>query len=276
MADEMLKNAQPQELESQIGEEDGLKEQLLRMCRQNKLAAFSAVLILVVILMAIFAPVLAPYGEAEQDLISRLQGPSAAHWFGTDELGPRCVLPYSVWLAPLAYHRHSAQHHLAGGGHLLWPAGRLLWRLGGLCHHAPGGYHAVHPVPAAGHGGYVHPGPVHRQPVYRAFPHQLASVARVVARQTLSLKESRYVEAARSIGVSNGKIMLKHILPNCIPSLIVLFTLNVPSAILSESSLSFLGIGAQPPAASWGLWINQSKQFCSPSPGWPWHPALPL
>ena len=70
MADEMLKNAQPQELESQIGEEDGLKERLLRMCRQNKLAAFSAVLILVVILMAIFAPVLAPYGEAGQDLIS--------------------------------------------------------------------------------------------------------------------------------------------------------------------------------------------------------------
>ena len=87
MADEMLKNAQPQELESQIGEEDSLKEQLLRMCRQNKLAAFSAALILVVILIAIFAPVLAPYGEAEQDLISRLQGPSAAHWFGTDELG---------------------------------------------------------------------------------------------------------------------------------------------------------------------------------------------
>ena len=66
-----------------------------------------------------------------------------------------------------------------------------------------------------------------------------ASVARVVRSQTLSLKESEYVEAARSIGVSNGKIMLKHILPNCIPSLIVLFTLNVPSAILSESSLSF-------------------------------------
>lgn len=75
MADEMLKNAQPQELESQIGEEDGLKEQLLRMCRQNKLAAFSAVLILVVILIAIFAPVLAPYGEAEQDLISPFAGP---------------------------------------------------------------------------------------------------------------------------------------------------------------------------------------------------------
>ena len=66
---------------------------------------------------------------------------------------------------------------------------------------------------------------------------------------------------------ATAKIMLKHILPNCIPSLIVLFTLNVPSAILSESSLSFLGIGAQPPAASWGLMVNQSKQFFV-------HPAL--
>ena len=93
-----------------------------------------------------------------------------------------------------------------------------------------------------------------------------ASVARVVRSQTLSLKESEYVEAARLIGVSNGKIMLKHILPNCIPSLIVLFTLNVPSAILSESSLSFLGIGAQPPAASWGLMVNQSKQFLFTQP----------
>ena len=93
-----------------------------------------------------------------------------------------------------------------------------------------------------------------------------ASVARVVRSQTLSLKESEYVEAARLIGVSNGKIMLKHILPNCIPSMIVLLTLNGPSARLSESSLSFLGIGAQPPAASWGLMVNQSKQFLFTQP----------
>lgn len=93
-----------------------------------------------------------------------------------------------------------------------------------------------------------------------------ASVARVVRSQTLSLKESEYVEAAQSIGVSRFNIMRRHILPNCIPSLIVLFTLNVPAAILSESSLSFLGIGAQPPAASWGLMVNQSKQFLFTQP----------
>ncbi|MGN0975109.1 MAG: ABC transporter permease, partial [Gemmiger sp.] len=76
-----------QDAQSQLGEKEGLLEQLRRMCRQNKLAAFSAVVILVIILLAVFAPVVAPYGEAEQDLLRRLNPPSAEHWFGTDELG---------------------------------------------------------------------------------------------------------------------------------------------------------------------------------------------
>ena len=76
-----------QELASEIGERDGLKEELLRMCRQNHVAALSAAVILIIILLAVFAPVIAPYKEAEQDLMSRLQGPSMAHLFGTDELG---------------------------------------------------------------------------------------------------------------------------------------------------------------------------------------------
>ena len=171
MADEMLKNAQPQELESQIGEEDGLKEQLLRMCRQNKLAAFSAVLILVVILIAIFAPVLAPYGEAEQDLISRLQGPSAAHWFGTDELGrdvfsrilygSRLSLTIGILPSIISLVVGIFFGLLAGyfGGWVDY----VIMRLADI----------MLSIPAAGHGGYVHPGSVHRQPVYRAFPHQL-------------------------------------------------------------------------------------------------------
>ena len=93
-----------------------------------------------------------------------------------------------------------------------------------------------------------------------------SSVARVVRSQTLSIKQSEYVEAARSIGVGKWRIMIRHILPNCIPSLIVLFTLNVPSAILSESSLSFLGIGIKLPASSWGLIVNQGRQFLFTQP----------
>ena len=93
-----------------------------------------------------------------------------------------------------------------------------------------------------------------------------AGTARIVRSQTLSLKEKEYVEAARSIGVKKWVIMFRHILPNCIPSLIVLFTLNIPSAILSEASLSFLGVGAQPPSASWGLMVVRGKKYLFSEP----------
>ncbi len=93
-----------------------------------------------------------------------------------------------------------------------------------------------------------------------------ASVSRIVRSETLKLRESEYVEAARSMGVSPMRIMLRHILPNCIPSLIVLYTLNIPSAILTESSLSFLGLGIQPPNASWGLMVNTGRQFLYTAP----------
>ena len=93
-----------------------------------------------------------------------------------------------------------------------------------------------------------------------------ASVARIVRAETLKLRESEYVEAARSIGVPSLRIMLRHILPNCMPSILVLFTLNITSAILSESSLSFLGLGIQAPMASWGLMVNTGRQFLYTNP----------
>jgi len=88
-----------------------------------------------------------------------------------------------------------------------------------------------------------------------------AGTARVVRAQTLSLKEKEFVEAARSMGVGRRKIAFRHILPNCVPNLIVLFTLDIPGAIMWESSLSFLGVGTQPPASSWGLMVSQGKQY---------------
>ena len=93
-----------------------------------------------------------------------------------------------------------------------------------------------------------------------------ASVARIVRSETLKLRESVFVEAAKSMGVSRLKIMCRHIFPNCLPSMIVLFTLNIPSAILSESSLSFLGIGIKYPQASWGLMVNLGRQFLYTKP----------
>lgn len=268
MSSDTLKNdiRPDDELSLQIGERDGIRDKLKRMCRQNPLAAVSAIVILIFILMAIFAPVIAPYGETEQDLINRLQDPSLTHLLGTDELG-RDLFSRMLYGSRLS---------IAIG---ILPS--LISLVIGVIAGLVAGYF----------GGWIDYVIMRIADVMLSVPSLLlamvvmytlgtstinlfvaltmtgwSSVARVVRSHTLSIKESEYVEAARSIGVSKWKIMFRHIFPNCIPSLIVLFTLNVPSAILSESSLSFLGIGIKVPFASWGLIVNQGRQFLFTQP----------
>jgi peptide/nickel transport system permease protein/oligopeptide transport system permease protein len=93
-----------------------------------------------------------------------------------------------------------------------------------------------------------------------------ASVARVVRSQTLALKGKEFIEAARANGTSRLTIMLKHVFPNVIPTLIVLFSLSIPDAIMWESSLSFLGVGVQPPEASWGLLVAKGREYLLQAP----------
>jgi peptide/nickel transport system permease protein/oligopeptide transport system permease protein len=93
-----------------------------------------------------------------------------------------------------------------------------------------------------------------------------AGTARVVRSQTLSLKNKEFIEASKAVGTRNSLIMLRHIFPNCVPQLLVLFTLNIPGSILSEASLSFLGIGAQPPASSWGLMVSNGREYLFNAP----------
>lgn len=218
--------------ESRGGESDTWQDRIRSLARQNKLAAFSAVLILLIILIAIFAPLIAPYDHLAQNLAQRLQHPSAAHLLGTDELG-RDVLSRLIFGARIS---------LTIG---LVPTliSMMIGTALGMC--------------AGFYGGKVDFIIMRMADVMLAFPSLLlamvvmytmggglinifialslvnwAGTARIVRSQTLSLKEKEYVEAARSIGVKNSVIMLRHILPNCLPSLIVLFTLDIPSAIL--------------------------------------------
>ena len=93
-----------------------------------------------------------------------------------------------------------------------------------------------------------------------------AGTARVVRSQTLALKEKEFVEAAKANGVKRHIIMLKHIFPNVLPTLIVLFSLGIPEAIMWESSLSFLGVGVLPPTASWGLLVSKGKAYLFAAP----------
>lgn len=253
-------------LAAELGDADTIGVKLRRMARENKLAVASAVIILLITLAAIFAPLLTPYGYAEQDLFSRLQGPSAAHWLGTDELG-RDVLTRLLYGARVSL--------LVGVVPTV--VSMLFGAILGLC--------------AGFFGGWVDTVIMRLADIMLAFPSLLlamvimyilgggiinifiaialidwASVARVVRSQTLSVKENQYVEAAESIGVKKLTIIFRHILPNCIPSMIVLFTLNIPGAILSESAMSFLGIGVQPPACSWGLMADTGRTYLTSHP----------
>ena len=261
-----LEQAVDLKLESQLGEEETFRDQMHRLARENKTAVVSFILIVLMILAAALAPFLTPYGENDMDLMHRLSAPSADHPLGTDE-GGRDELTRLLYGARVSL--------------LIGVVPALLSLLLG----------SVLGVWAGYRGGLTDTVIMRAADVTLAFPSMLlamvimyslgggifnvfltltlvnwANVARVVRAQTLKIKNSDFVDAARLIGVSDRKIMQRHIMPNCLSTLLVLFTLNVPASILTESGLSFLGLGIQPPNASWGLMINSGRQYLYNAP----------
>lgn len=265
-----------QELEAQLGESDTFRDKMKRMAASNKLAVFSAVLIVIFIILAILAPVLTPYGLEEMDLLARLAPPSAKHLLGTDELG-RDVLTrllygarvsLSVGIIPTVISMLIGVFVGMISGYMGGKVDTVLMRLADVVLSFPSLLLAMVIMYTLGDG---------ISSIFIALAiTNWASVARVIRSETLSLREAEYVEAARSMGVKGFMIILRHILPNCIPSMIVLFTLNVPSAILSESSLSFLGIGVQLPDSSWGLMVNLGRTFLYNAPWLSIAPSLAI
>jgi len=263
-------------LESQIGEAQTFGTMMRRMVRENKLAVISFGVIILFILAAVFAPLLTPYTYDEMDLANRLAPPSAAHLLGTDEggrdvftrllYGARVSLLIGIVPTLLSMAIGAALGILAGfaGG----KTDTVIMRIADVMLAFPSILLAMVLMYMLGDG------------LINIFLTlsivNWASVARVVRAETLRLKELEYVEAARVTGVSRSKILLRHILPNCIPTLIVLFTLNVPSSILTESGLSFLGLGVQPPAASWGLMVNQGRQYLYTAPWLSFAPCVAI
>jgi peptide/nickel transport system permease protein len=247
-------------------EASGLTDSLKDMLRTNRAAMLGLVIVAAFGLMALLAPLIAPYDPYLVSLGDRLKPPSPAHLLGTDEIG-RDMFTRIMY-----------------GGRISLMIGLVPSFFSLLIGTALG-------LIAGYSGGKADAVIMRLADVMLAFPSLLlamvvmyilgatllnlfialsiinwAGTARVVRAQTLSLKEKEFIEAARSMGVKRWRIMLRHILPNCLPSLIVLFTLDIPASILSEASLSFLGVGAQPPMASWGLMVSQGKNFAYQSP----------
>lgn len=273
---EQLEQAADIRLRSQIGEEERFWFLMRRMARENKTAVISFIFIVLMILAAILAPVLTVYEENDMDLMNRLSAPGGAHLLGTDEggrdvltrllYGARVSLLIGVIPALLSLILGAVLGVIAGyrGG----ITDTIIMRIADVTLAFPSMLLAMVIMYALG-GGLIN--------VFLTLTLvNWASVARVVRSQTLQLKNSEFVEAARVMGVSNRKIMMRHILPNCLPTLLVLFTLNIPTSILTESSLSFLGLGVQPPNASWGLMINTGRQYLFTAPWLSFVPGIAI
>lgn len=260
---EVLENV---DIASQIGESDSFLDKFKTLCRDNKLAVASGAVIIIIALMAIFAPLVAPYDPTAQDLVNRLQGMSREHIFGTDQLGrdvfSRMIygarISLCIGLFPTLISMILGTVLGLMSGYLGKTVDFIIMRLADITMAFPSLLLAMVVMYTLGNG-IVN--------IFLALTIvSWAGTARVVRSQTLSLREMEYVQAATSMGVSKFKIMFRHILPNCLPNLIVLFTLNIPSSILSESSLSFLGIGAQSPSTSWGLMVSEGKDYLFTNP----------
>ncbi len=246
-----------------------------RVAVYNPLATAGVVMVALFALCALFAPLLAPYDPALIDLPARLHPPSLSHWFGTDELGRdilsriiygsrismlvgSCVVVGSLALGILL-------GSLAGfyGGKfdrffnivvmnafLSFPG--ILLAIAFVAFLGPGIWNLILALVIGGWVGY----------------------ARLVRAQVLAVRDREFVEAARALGASDVRIVVRHILPNILQPVIVQAAIGMAGAILAEATMSFLGLGVPPPTASWGTMLNDARSHLFDSPHIVIFPAL--
>jgi len=237
-----------------------------RVFFSRKLVLFGMVIIAILVLTAIFAPLLAPYDPYDQHLDQILLSPSGQHLLGTDPLG-RDILSRVIY---------GSQNSLMVGIVALAIASIIGMSIGLIA-----GYF----------GGWVYNVLMRVVDAMMCFPMILMALviaallggglknvmialgiallpgyARLMCAQVLSVKENDYILAEHAAGAGNLRIMLRHVFPNCLPPLIVLVTMQLGAAILAEAGLSFLGVGIEPPAAAWGSMVNDGRQYLITNP----------
>ena len=245
--------------------------------RHKPLGAASGVLILVIVLTAIFANVLAPYDPLDADPTIRLARPSTAHPFGTDDIG-RDVLSriiygarISLWVGLLAVGIGTAAGMVIGLACGYWE-GRLdmlLQRVMDAVQAIPGLVLALAIV------SILKPSTTNAMLAIAIVI--IPGNSRIVRGAVLSAKQNRYVEAAEAIGCRQPRIVLTHILPNVTAPILVIASIWLGNAILIEATLSFLGVGTQPPTPSWGLMLSSTgRAFMEQAPWLAVFPGLAI
>ena len=235
--------------------------------RHNILATIGALLVVIFVICALFAPWIAPQDPARIDLPSRLALPSSSHWCGTDELGRdmlsrliygsrismlvgSCVVAASLVLGLIV---GSIAGYYGGridrfvnvvvmNAFLSFPG--ILLAIAFVALRGPGIFNLVLALSLGGWVGY----------------------ARLVRAQVLAAREREFVEAARALGASDLRVIVRHILPNIIQPVVVQSAIGMAGAILAEATMSFLGLGVPPPTASWGAMLNDGRAHLFDAP----------
>jgi peptide/nickel transport system permease protein len=225
------------------------------------IVTFGLFIIVLMIFIAIFAPILAPFDPYQIDLNSALQGPSQSHWLGTDSLGrdtlsrmlygARTSLEIGLIVVLIASFVGITLGILAGyfGG---WTY-TIIMRLTDALMSFPMILLAL--MIAALLGGGM------RNVIIALSIGLLPTYIRLMCGQVLSVKQNEYITAGRTIGAPDLHIMIRHVFPNSVPPIIIFMTLMLGSTILAEASLSFLGIGIQSPTAAWGSMVNDGRDY---------------
>ena len=235
--------------------------QLSAQLSRNPLAVLGTLIIVALIIIAAFAPYIAPESPIGQNLSNRLQPPSAAHWMGTDELGRDIysrvihgsritlliVALVAIISAPLGLIIGAVSGYLGG-----WPD-RILMAITDVFLSMPKLILALAFVAALGPGieNAIIAIAITAWPVY----------ARIARAETMTFRQSEFIAATQLLGASHTRVIFHHVLPLCASSTIVRMTLDMAGIILTAAGLGFLGLGAQPPLPEWGAMISRGRTF---------------
>lgn len=238
-----------------------------RRARRQPLAVAGVVLLAAFILCGLAAPLLTPYSPTAIDLVHRLEGPSLAHWAGTDELG-RDMLARLLWGARLSLAISvtvvavSLALGLAVGGLAGYLGG---WVDTALTTFAMNTFQALPGILLAiAFAAFLGPGFVNL--VLALAIGGWAGYARLVRAQVMAVRDREYVDAARALGAGGLRIFFRHILPNIVQPILVQAAIGMAGVILAEATLSFLGLGIPAPAPSWGAMLNDARLHLFDSP----------
>ena len=244
--------------------------------RKNSTAMLGLCILLVEIILVILAPVIAPYDYTAMDIVAAQQGPSAAHWFGTDELGRNIFSRvlyggrYSISMGVLAVMISTTVGMTIGAiaGYFGGKVDNILMRLLDVIQSLPAMLLSIVLSAVLGPGYF--------NTILALSVNGMPASARMLRAQMMKVRGNEYIEAAQSINCSKFRIIVRHMIPNSFSPNIVQATMSIAHMIVMAASLSFIGLGVQPPTPEWGAMLTGARQFIRQCPHMVIFPGLAI